>query len=84
MMSPMTQPNHTGGIAPDQRFSDLIRKACRVSSTNQTEMAELLGICRASMSDRLRGRSRWTLTEAVTLAVHFELDLDELTFWAGV
>lgn len=56
------------------RISALIRADARTGS----EWALLLGLGRQALHDRLKGRTRWTLCDAVTIAAELGTTLDAL------
>lgn len=45
----------------------------------QKVMAEAIGIPTSTLSDRLAGRTEWTLSEGVAIAKWLGVSLDELT-----
>lgn len=55
-----------------------IAEAVRRSGRRHRHLAEALGLAQPAFSDRMRGRTRWTLTEAVDLARLLGVPLDEL------
>ena len=55
-----------------------ISTAVRLDDRNGTEWAITLGMSRQSLSDRLRGRTPWTLADAVTIASTLAISLDRL------
>lgn len=44
----------------------------------QYDLAELLGVSRSAVSDRLSGRTRWSLDDVVTLADAWDIPVQDL------
>lgn len=59
---------------PNLRVTD----AVRASGMSQVQLAQLLELSPPAVRDRLRGRTRWALTEVTTLAEALDLDLSDL------
>lgn len=57
---------------------DPIASAVKASDYTQILLAHLLGLTPQAMSDRMRGRTRWTLSDAQQLAPLLGVTLDEL------
>ncbi len=57
---------------------DRIAKAIRRSGLRDAHFARSLGLSTPAMSDRMRGRTRWTLTEAALIARMLGVSLDDL------
>lgn len=57
---------------------DGIREAVRRSPLTQTEIGSHLGLSQPAISDRLRGRTRWTAEEVRRLARLLDTTVDEL------
>lgn len=57
---------------------DPITEAVRRSGRRHRDLAEQIGLSAAAFSDRMRGRTRWTLTEAHQLSLLLGVSLDEL------
>lgn len=55
-----------------------IMAALAAERITQLELAALLGISRPAVSDRMRGRSRWSLAEVVALADRLGVSVDYL------
>ena len=55
-----------------------IAHAVRTSGRRHRDLARLLGLTPQQFSDRMHGRTRWTLTEAADLALALGISLDEL------
>ena len=57
---------------------DTIAEAVRHSGRRHRHLAEALGLTPSQFSDRMHGRTRWTLTEAHQLSLLLGISLDEL------
>ncbi len=57
---------------------DPIAEAIRRAGWTHDKLAQVLGISRPAASDRMRGRTRWTLVEAHQLSLLLGVSLDEL------
>lgn len=57
---------------------DPIAQAVRQSGRRHRELAENIGLSQPRFSDRMNGRTRWTLAEALALAGELRLPLDDL------
>lgn len=57
---------------------DNIALAVRASGRRHRDLADQLGLSAVAFSDRMRGRTRWTLVEAHNLALLLGKTLDEL------
>lgn len=58
-----------------------VAKAVRASRYTDREVARRLGLSQTAMSDRMRGRTRWTLSEAVEIARVLQIPVDDLVTW---
>lgn len=66
MVSPM---NHTAGLG------EALEEARKAAGITQAEVAELLGISKATYWRRINGRAEFTATEAIKVRRRFGLDL---------
>lgn len=57
---------------------DHIADVLRRSGQTQAMLARLLGLSQSSFSDRMSGRSRWSVREVLTLAHHLGMSVDDL------
>lgn len=57
---------------------DQIAQAVRASGRTHRSLAAALGLTPPSFSDRMSGRIRWSLVDAVALAKELDVSLDEL------
>lgn len=57
---------------------DQIAQAVRRSGRRHRELSAALGLHPVSFSDRMHGRTRWTITEARALAIELGMSLDDL------
>lgn len=64
--------------AADLRLSALVEEAARRLGLDQGALAQIAGIRRVSLNERLRGHTRWSLTEVTALARALDLDLSAL------
>ena len=64
--------------ATDLRLSSLVEEAARRRNLTVDDLAEVAGIHRVSMYDRLRGRTRWSFAEVALLAPALDLELGVL------
>lgn len=55
-----------------------ITDAVKRSGRRHRDLADHLGLSPVAFSDRMRGRTRWTLTEAHQLSLLLGVSLDEL------
>lgn len=62
----------------DHIAQDRLSEAVRLSGRRHRDLAEHLGLSPVAFSDRMRGRTRWTLTEAHALSLLLGFSLDEL------
>ena len=61
--------------ATDLRVSDVVRDAADRLGLTHAALAGVLGISRPALTQRLTGRTRWTVSELATLARLLDLDL---------
>lgn len=57
---------------------DHIAQAVRASGRRHRDVAEQLGLSAVAFSDRMRGRTRWTLPEVNALSLLLGKSMDEL------
>ena len=57
---------------------DSIALAVRTSGRRHRDLADALGLSAVQFSDRMRGRTRWTIVEANALALLLGMTLDDL------
>lgn len=57
---------------------DAITAAVRDSGYTQQRVADLLGVSRPAVADRMRGRTRWTVEDVARLSRELGLTPDEL------
>ncbi len=57
---------------------DPIALAVLASGRRHPDLAAAIGLGRCAFADRMRGRTRWTLAEALALAGELRLPLDDL------
>lgn len=55
-----------------------IAAAIRRSPLTQTEIGHRLGLSKQAMSDRMVGRTRWSLADVVEIAAILEVSVDDL------
>lgn len=67
--------SHHGRMATPHEH---VTAALRASGISRGSIEEVLGLHRISLSDRMRGRTRWTLEECVELADLLGTTVDEL------
>lgn len=58
----------------DNKIADAVRSSGR----RHSELALQLGLSKVSFSDRMHGRTRWTLCDAIALAGILGVTLDDL------
>lgn len=59
-------------------MADQISTRLRLSGVTHETLAQALGMSRPAISDRMRGRTRWTLLEAIEIARLMGITLDAL------
>lgn len=62
----------------DLRLSALVEEAADRLGLDQSALAAIAGVSRVSLNERLRGRTRWSLSEVTALARALDLDLGAL------
>lgn len=67
------------GEAMEARLNETIRLLLTRTGRSQGNLAEALGVKRPSLSQRLRGESRWLFADVVEAANYFGLTLAELS-----
>lgn len=66
--------------AADHRFSAMVRDEADVRGIKHQKLADVADLHRVALHDRLRGRTRWTLSEMTALALFLDLDMDVLLY----
>lgn len=59
-------------------MADAITAKLRAAGITQEALSPVLGLSRPAISDRMRGRTRWALTEAREIADLLGITLDSL------
>lgn len=49
-----------------QHFCDFVRRQLRVQKKKRSDLADELGLPLSSVTQRINGNARWTLTEIIT------------------
>ena len=49
-----------------QHFCDFVRRELRVQKKKRSDLADELGLPLSSVTQRINGNARWTLTEIIT------------------
>lgn len=57
---------------------DPIALAVLASGRRHRDLATAIGLGRCAFADRMRGRTRWRITEARALAIELDMSLDDL------
>lgn len=61
-------PKHPAHVPSDRAIADEVRAAMARRHVTQTQLAEALGISRQAVSDRLRGRTPFTVRDLLVAA----------------
>lgn len=68
MLSHMATPT-------DLRLSDMVREAAHRAGLTHQALAGIVGLGRVPFTDRMRGRTPWSVSELTSLARALDLDL---------
>jgi transcriptional regulator with XRE-family HTH domain len=61
-----------------ERLRASVRAITAAFDDTQTDLAAALGVSQNTVSKKIRGFSRWTLTDVETLAKHYGVTVDQL------
>lgn len=68
----------TGPVELETQLNETIRLLMTRTGTRQVDVAEVIGITRASLSQRLLGNSNWKLNDLPAVAQFFDVTVCEL------
>jgi peptidyl-prolyl cis-trans isomerase A (cyclophilin A) len=77
-MNTSTAPGGAGGATAQEVVSRVVRVYMAARDETQEELGLALGVSRPAITQKLSGRSKWTLADLDGLARHYGVDIPEL------
>lgn len=65
-------------LSSNDKVTATVKVLLALAGENQTTLAGVLGVTPTSVSNRVRGFSRWSVDELDTLARHFDVQVSDL------